>query len=84
MPKQTVGQVNKKEGEKMQAFLEAYDKAVQPVTQEHKMKMIPVIQATEHGILPVFGVQPVITVDKKDEKSKTVKSTDTNDKGTKS
>ena len=72
MAKQTQKQVNEKEGKKMQAFLEAYDEAVLEVAKVHKMKMIPILQATEHGIQPVFGVQNVIEVDKrKDDKNVT-------------
>lgn len=80
MPKKTQGEVNKKEGEKMSAFLAAYDEAIQDLAKIHKMKMIPILQASEHGIQPVFGVQNVIEVDKKDEKPETVESTDSDNK----
>lgn len=53
---------------KLKAFLEAYDKAIEPVTKEHQMRMVPILQYGEQGVLPVFGVQNYITPVSKDEK----------------
>jgi hypothetical protein len=86
MVKKTQGDVAKEQQEKLSAFLEAYDVAILDLAKIHKMKMIPIIQATETGILPVFGVQNVIEVDKRDEtisESEINESTDSNNKDTK-
>lgn len=82
MAKQTQKQANEKEGKKMQAFLDEYDVKVQELIKTYGKRMIPILQASERGLLPVFGVENVVTPvsNEKGNKSEDEQSGDSNDK----
>jgi hypothetical protein len=42
------------------AFLEEYKNLVEPLNQKHGRRLIPMMNYTEQGALPVFGIQRII------------------------
>ncbi len=42
------------------AFLEEYKELIEPLNQKHGRRLIPIMNYTEQGALPVFGIQRFI------------------------
>lgn len=57
-----------------QAFLNEYKDLVEPLNQKHNRRLVPIMNYTEQGAFPVFGIQKIIkeevTVQPADEKRK--------------
>lgn len=69
MAKQKVSEVNKKEEEALQAFIDA----IKAVEMEHGYQVIPMLQYTDQGLYPTVGTRKikvekvVLEADKKED-----------------
>jgi len=41
-------------------FLEEYKELVEPLNQKHLRRLVPIMNYTEQGAFPVFGIQKII------------------------
>jgi hypothetical protein len=75
---------NEIEQGKDKAFLEEYKALVEPLNDKHGRRLVPILDFSNKGIVPVFGidrfVKQIIDVDKKLAQSKVKRQSNTDNK----